>query len=58
MKGSRSGLIFDNVQESAWRDSEIPGKIGIAAAIRNGDLPNIKSLAALPLEPTCSVKQD
>jgi hypothetical protein len=58
LKGSISGLRFDNIQESAWRDSETPGKIGIATAIRKGNLPNTRFLEALPLELTCPVKQN
>jgi hypothetical protein len=57
MKGSISGLSFD-IQESAWRDSDTPGKICIATAIRKGDLPNTRILEALPLEPNCPVKQN
>ena len=54
MKGSRSGLSFDSIQDFAWTDSENPRKVGIATEIRNGDL----SLEALPLQPTCSKQQD
>jgi len=58
VKGSTSGLSFDNIQDSVWRGSETPGKIGIATAIRKGDLPNTRILEALSLEPPCPVKQN
>ena len=58
MRGSISGMSFNNIQESAWRDSETPEKISIATAIRKGDLPNTGILEALPLEPTCPVTQN
>ena len=47
MKGSISGLSFDNIQESAWRDSEPPRKIGIATAIRKRRPTEYKNLGSV-----------